>query len=128
MLHDKFAFSLDATMIIPTYESMERDIYNAPPDEEEEETSAQASTGTRHDEYKREEKEVPDTKHNDPDLDFDKRPTPGTDKVPKDTVSENPATGPGCPHGLVYGKSFMDKPEPRACKTCDCYDGCVAAE
>lgn len=126
-LHEKFSFSLDALLIIPTWESMERDIYNAPPDDDEPGTQEQAQA-SKHSEYKREEKEVPDTKRNDPDLDFDKKPAPGTDKVPKDTVSENMATGPGCPHGLVYGKSFMDKPEPRACKTCDCYDGCVAAE
>lgn len=128
-LYEEFSFPLDSIVRIPTASQMEADIYGAP-DEEEEGTAPQdTAQSTRHTEYKREEKEIPDTKRKDPDLDFDK-PAPGTDKVPKD---EKPAakvetSKDSCPHGLVYGKSFMGKPEPRACKTCDCYDGCVAAE
>ena len=127
-LHEKFSFSLDSLLIVPTPESMERDIYGAP-DDEEEETTATSAQASKHSDYKREEQEIPDTKRKDPDLDFDKKPAPGTDKVPKDEKPEPKAeTAKGaCPHGLVYGQSFMDKPEPRACKTCDCYDGCVAA-
>jgi len=126
-LHEKFCFSLDSLLIVPTPESMERDIYGAPPDDEEE-TSAQASTGTRHDDYKREEQEIPDDKRKDPDLDFDK-PAPGTDKVPKGEkpTAKAEASKDTCPHGLEYGKSFEEKPEPRACRTCDVYEQCVVA-
>ena len=124
-LHEKFSFSLDSLLIVPTVESMERDIYNAPPeDDEATATSAQAS---KHSEYKREEQEIPDDKRKDPDL--DKKPEPGTDKVPK---AEKPTTTAeaskgACPHGLEYGKSFEDKPEPRACRNCDVYEQCVVA-
>lgn len=125
-LYEEFSFPLDSIVRIPTASQMEADIYGAP-DEEEEGTAPQAAApSTRHTEYKREEKEIPDTKRKDPDLDFDK-PAPGTDKVPKDTRSENPATGPSCPHGLEYGQSFLQTPEPKACKHCDVYDACVAA-
>lgn len=128
-LHEKFCFSLDALLIIPTWESMERDIYDAPP-EEDDAPPATTTQASKHTEYKREEKEVPDNQRPDPDLDYSK-PAPDTDKVPKDekpTAKVETAKG-ACPHGLVYGKSCTDKPEPRACKTCDSdvYDGCVAA-
>lgn len=139
--YEQFTFPLDSIVRIPTASQIEAEIYGAP-DEEEEETSAQASTGTRHDEYKREEKEVPDTKRNDPDLDFNK-PTPGTDKVPKGEGAKQALDAMGmdgymgeakaskstgaCPHGLEFGKSFLETPEPRACRTCDKYDPCVAA-
>lgn len=126
-LHEKFSFSLDALLIVPTVESMERDIYGAPPDDDE----RPANKAPQRDEYKREEADVPDTKRRDPDLVFpDPPPVPGTDKYPSNTATEAPKVTEaksGCPHGLTWGKSFMDRPEPRACKDCDAYDQCVTA-
>lgn len=127
--YEQFTFPLDSIVRIATASQMEAEIYGAP-DEEEEETAPQEQAHTsKHSEYKREEQEIPSTKRKDPDLDFGKKPAPGTDKVPKDEkpAAEVETTKGGCPHGLEYGKSFMDKPEPRACRTCDAYDGCVAA-
>lgn len=127
-LHEKFSFSLDALLIIPTVESMERDIYDAPPEEDERE---QGSKAPQRDEHKREEADVPDPKRRDPDLTFpNPQPVPGTDKYPNNTATEAPKTPEakgGCPHGLQWGKSFMDRPEPKACKTCDSYDQCLTA-
>lgn len=127
-LYEEFSFALDSVVRIPTAAQMEADIYGAPDDEEEESTatSAQAS---KHSEYKREEQEIPDDKRKDPDLDFDKKPEPGTDKVPKGEkpTAKAEASKDACPHGLEYGKSFEEKPEPRACRTCDSYEQCVAA-
>lgn len=126
-LYEDYSFPLDSVVRIPTFDQMEGDIYGAPEEEDEGPTEPQ---NTRRDEYKREEQEVPDSKRNDKDLDFDKKPAPGTDKTTKNDAQEAPKDAKskgGCPHGLDFGKSCMETPEPRACKTCEVYEDCVAA-
>jgi hypothetical protein len=125
-LYESFSFPLDSIVRIPTAAQIEADIYGAP-DEEYEEQAPPVSRGTQRDEYKREEADVPNTQRQEP---TNPAPVPGTDKVPQNQVSEAPKAPEskgGCPHGLQWGKSFLDTPEPRACKTCECYDPCVTA-
>lgn len=128
MLNEKFSFSLDSLLVVPTAQSMEADMYGGPAEEPERTSSA----STRR-EYTREEADVPAKQ--DPDLDYSKNvPVPGTDKVPKDeapkptpTPSNPPEAGNKCPSSLVFGESVNETPEPRACRTCAAYDACLTA-
>jgi len=116
-------FALDSILKIPTLSEMEDVLYDAPKASEEEEAPA-ASQGNRRDEYRREEADVSaDAPRSGRGV------VPGTDKVqePPKSQPEQASTAQGCPHGLKFGVSYAEKPEPRACRNCGKYDDCVMA-
>lgn len=125
-LYEDFSFSLDSIVRIPSAAEMEADIYGAPDEDDETGTTGNQAQGSGTSDYKREEQEVPDSQRPAPTKD---KPVPGTDKVPAATATTAPEAdkASGCPYGLTFGKSFLDKPEPKACKTCEKYDACVDA-
>ena len=131
-LYEKFSFSLDSLLTIPTAQQIEADMYGAPSDEQD--TQEQGfGRQTRQDEYHREERDTPDTQQ---DRQTQKPPVPGTDKLPVDDGnwkaqgSHAPeTTGNECPHaakGYVFGKTSVDD-YPAECSACPLFKSCTDA-
>ena len=119
----KKTFALDSLLKVHTEEEIEDIMYNGPgsqPSETTQDTQSQASRST----YHQEEADAPDTQET--RTQHPAQPeNPAEDgkwKAPetaKPEAPKNDATGNRCPHGLKFGKSLTETPEPLECRNCD---------
>ena len=116
-LAEKYSFSLDALMVVKTFEEMEHDIFGGPESEgsheEAPETHAACTANS--------EPEMAPDAFGTPEPEATKEPEEATEEKPKPTtapVESKAPEGSKCPYGHVFGEEWSEHKGETGCGKC----------